>query len=36
MLVDHFGWFGAAVHPISGVRLLGLAALLFGAYCVTR
>jgi bacterial/archaeal transporter family-2 protein len=36
MVIDHFGWLGVAVHPITPLRVLGLAALLVGGYCVSR
>ncbi len=36
ILVDHFGWFGVPVHPISAGRLLGVAILLVGGYLIAR
>jgi transporter family-2 protein len=36
MLVDHFGWLGAQVHPITPSRLLGVAILLIGGYLISR
>jgi bacterial/archaeal transporter family-2 protein len=36
MLIDHFGWLGAAIHPVSLPRLLGVALLLLGAYLISR
>lgn len=35
-LIDHFGWLGATVRPIDGVRLLGIALLLIGAWLTMR
>lgn len=36
MLVDHFGWFGVAVHPINWQRLLGAGVLMLGGYLISR
>ncbi len=35
-IIDHFGFFGSAVHLISGGRLLGLLLLAAGSYLVIR
>ena len=35
-LIDHFGWLGATVRPVDGVRLLGIALLLIGAWLTMR
>ena len=36
ILIDHFGWLGAQLHPISPYRLLGVGLLLLGAYLISR
>jgi transporter family-2 protein len=36
MLIDHFGWLGVTVHPITSTRLLGVLILLAGAYLISR
>jgi transporter family-2 protein len=36
MLIDHFGWLGAQVHPVTLFRLLGVVLLLAGAYLISR
>src|SRR3954469_16685524 len=36
LLVDHFGWLGLPVNPISWTRLSGVALLGAGAWLVTR
>ncbi len=36
MLIDHFGWLGVAVHPISFSRVLGVAVLMLGGYLIAR
>jgi bacterial/archaeal transporter family-2 protein len=36
MLVDHYGWFGAPVHPISGLRVAGLACLMAGVFLIRK
>ena len=36
MVIDHFGWLGAQVHPISAARLAGVGLLLLGAYFIAR
>jgi bacterial/archaeal transporter family-2 protein len=36
MVIDHFGWLGAQVHPVSSARLLGVGLLLVGAYLISR
>ncbi len=35
-VIDHFGLFGNAIHPIDGGRLLGLLLLIGGSYLVIR
>lgn len=35
-LIDHFGWLGATARPLDGVRLLGIALLLIGAWLALR
>ncbi len=34
--IDHFGWLGVAVHPITWSRLLGVLVLLVGGYLIAR
>jgi len=36
ILVDHFGWFGVPVHPVSLGRLAGLLLLLLGGFLIAR
>ena len=36
MLIDHFGWLGVAVHPISFSRVLGVIVLMLGVYLIAR
>ena len=36
MLIDHFGWFGVSLQPVSAVRLIAVALLLAGAYLMVR
>ncbi len=36
MLIDHFGWLGVAVHPISLSRVLGVLVLMLGGYLIAR
>lgn len=36
MLIDHFGWLGVAVHPISLNRVLGVLVLMLGGYLIAR
>lgn len=36
VLVDHFGWFGAALQPLSPSRLLGVLVLLLGGFLISR
>jgi bacterial/archaeal transporter family-2 protein len=36
VLVDHFGWLGVAVHPISPTRIVGVLVLLLGGYLIAR
>ncbi len=35
-LIDHFGWFGAAVRPVDLPRLVGLGFLLVGVWLLNR
>ncbi len=35
-LIDHFGWFGAAIRPIDLPRLVGLGFLLVGVWLLNR
>jgi transporter family-2 protein len=35
-LIDHFAWFGAALHPISAQRVLGLALMTIGVFLSVR
>jgi len=35
-LIDHFGFFGAAIRPLDLTRLLGLSLILFGVWIVVR
>jgi transporter family-2 protein len=35
-LVDQFGWFGAKPRPLDSSRIFGIAALLLGAWLVTK
>lgn len=36
MLIDHFGWFGVSLQPISGGRIVAVILLLAGAYLMVR
>ncbi len=36
IVVDNFGWLGAAVHPINAARILGVLLLLAGGYLISR
>ena len=36
ILIDHYGWLGVQVHPISLVRLAGLVFLIAGGYLISR
>jgi len=36
LLVDHFGWLGFPLHPISGTRIAGAALLFGGVLLITR
>lgn len=36
MIIDHFGWLGVAVHPISFSRVLGVVVLMVGGYLIAR
>ena len=36
VVIDHFGWVGYAVHPISPGRIVGAILLLAGVACVLR
>lgn len=35
-LVDHFGLFGAAIHPLNGSKLTGILVLLTGVWLIIR
>ncbi|MEM6426294.1 MAG: DMT family transporter [Cyanobacteria bacterium P01_D01_bin.128] len=35
-LIDHFGWFGTAVRPIDGYKILGLIAMVVAVRLLTR
>jgi len=36
VIIDHFGWLGVPVHPVSLSRIVGLLALLGGGYLIAR
>lgn len=36
ILMDHFGWLNFPLHPVSGVRLLGVLMLLMAVYLIQR
>ena len=36
LVVDHFGWLGMPVNPITAARLLGVALLCAGVWLITR
>ncbi|MEP7293173.1 MAG: DMT family transporter [Chloroflexota bacterium] len=36
LLIDHFGWMGAAQHSFNATRALGVALLIAGAWLVTK
>ena len=36
ILIDHFGWLGVPVHPVSAARVLGVAALLAGGFLISK
>lgn len=36
LLIDHFGWLGVTVHPISFSRVLGVVILMLGGYLIAR
>jgi bacterial/archaeal transporter family-2 protein len=36
LLIDHFGWFGAAATPISPSRIAGVLVLLLGGYLLSK
>jgi len=36
LLIDHFGWLGVEIHPISLVRVVGVALLIGGGYLISR
>jgi bacterial/archaeal transporter family-2 protein len=36
VLIDHFGWMGAAQHSFNATRALGVALLIAGAWLVTK
>ena len=35
-ILDHFGWVGFKVHPISAMRVVGILFLLCGVYLIQR
>jgi transporter family-2 protein len=35
-LIDHFGWMGSAVRPLTPSRLLGMAVVLVGIWLTIR
>lgn len=35
-LIDHFGWFGLTIRPLTATRTLGLIAMLIGTWLVVR
>jgi bacterial/archaeal transporter family-2 protein len=35
-LVDHFGWMGSAVRPLTAARLVGMAVVLIGLWLIIR
>jgi transporter family-2 protein len=35
-LVDHFGWMGSAVRPLTAIRLVGMAVVLIGLWLIIR
>jgi transporter family-2 protein len=36
ILIDHYGWLGVEVHPISLVRVAGVVLLIAGGYLISR
>lgn len=36
ILIDHFGWLGVTVHPVSAARVLGVVVLLAGGFLISR
>jgi len=36
VLIDHFGWVGFAVHPVSPLRILGAVLVVGGVVLVQR
>jgi transporter family-2 protein len=36
LVIDHNGWMGVPLHPISLPRVLGILSILFGAFLVTK
>lgn len=36
VVIDHFGWLGGSVHPITLARVVGLVLVLIGAYLTTQ
>ncbi len=36
VIIDHFGWLGVPVHPVSLTRIVGILALLGGGYMIAR
>lgn len=35
-ILDHFGWLGAAEHPLDATRLLGMGIVLFGVWLTVK
>lgn len=35
-LIDHFGWLGAAVHPLGWSQMAGIGLLIVGVWLITR
>ncbi|HKY52379.1 MAG TPA: DMT family transporter [Candidatus Limnocylindria bacterium] len=36
LVVDHYGWLGLPVHPLTGTRIAGVAALGLGVWLISR
>jgi transporter family-2 protein len=36
VIIDHFGWLGVPVHPVSVSRIIGVLALLGGGFMIAR
>ena len=35
-IIDHFGWFGAAIRPLDPTKLLGIGVLMLGVWLIIR